>query len=123
MSEPTENSAFIVEVTAENFEREVVERSLTVPVVLDFWAEWCGPCKMLGPVLERLAQEYAGRFVLAKIDTERSPELALQFGVQSIPMVYGVRGGRVVDGFIGVQPETAIRAWLDRLMPAPAEQA
>ena len=84
--------------------------------------EWCGPCKMLGPLLEQLAEEYGGEFVLAKIDTDGESELAQQFGVRSIPAVFGFRDGQAVDGFIGVQSETAIRAWLDRLMPTPIER-
>jgi len=113
----------IVEATPESFEREVIERSSAVPVVVDFWAEWCGPCKRLGPLLETLAGEYAGKFVLVKADTEKLPEIAASFGVQSIPAVYGLRDGKVVDGFVGVLPESAIRDFLDRLLPTPAEQA
>jgi putative thioredoxin len=123
MSDQTTPSPWVIEATAENFERDVVERSAAVPVVVDFWAAWCGPCRMLGPLLERLAQEYGGKFVLAKVDTDRDADLAAQFGVRSIPAVFGLRDGRAVDGFIGVQPESAIRAWLDRLLPTPAEQA
>jgi putative thioredoxin len=115
-------SSWIIEVTSANFERDVIERSSEVPVVVDFWAPWCGPCLTLSPLLERLAEEYGGQFVLAKIDTDGEAELAQQFGVRSIPAVYGLRDGRPVDGFIGVQSEAAIRAWLDRLMPLPIER-
>jgi putative thioredoxin len=121
MNDTTTSSSFIIEATADNFEQEVIERSGSVPVVVDFWAAWCGPCRSLGPVLEKLAQDYDGRFILAKVDTERDPELASQFGVRSIPAVFAFRDGRAVDAFVGVQPEEAIRTWLDRVMPAPAE--
>jgi putative thioredoxin len=113
--------SFVIEATGSNFQKDVIERSRAVPVVVDFWATWCGPCRMLSPVLEKLAREYDGRFVLAKVDSDRESGLAAQFGVRSIPAVFGVRDGTVVDGFIGVQPESVIRTWLDRLLPTPAE--
>lgn len=121
MSDTTMTSSFVIEATTENFEQEVIERSGSVPVVVDFWAAWCNPCRMLGPVLEKLAQEYDGKFVLAKVDTERDPELAGQMGVRSIPAVFAFRDGNAVDAFVGVQPESVIRTWIDRLLPAPAE--
>jgi len=114
-------SPHVIEPTTRTFEQDVIERSRAVPVVVDFWAAWCGPCKLLGPVLEKLAGEYAGKFILAKVDTERNQELALQFGVRSIPLVFGFRDGKIADAFVGVQPEAMIRAWLDRLLPTPAE--
>ncbi len=113
-------SPFVIAPTTATFEHEVLERSREVPVVVDFWAEWCGPCKMLGPLLEKLAEDYAGRFILAKVDTEQSPELAAQFGVRSIPAVYAIRDGQPVDGFVGVHPEQSIRGWLDQLIPSRA---
>jgi putative thioredoxin len=112
----------IVATSSAGFERDVIERSKEVPVVVDFWADWCGPCRLLTPVLERLADEYAGRFLLVKADTEAMPEVAAAFGVRSIPAVFGFRDGQVVDGFVGVLPEAQIRDFLDRLMPSPAEQ-
>ncbi len=107
---------WIVTTTAESFERDVFQRSHEVAVVVDFWAEWCAPCRALGPVLERLAEQYAGRFVLVKADTDRLPDAAMQFQVQSIPAVFGVVGGEVVDLFTGALPEAQITQWLDRLL-------
>jgi putative thioredoxin len=121
MNETTDGPSPVIEATLANFESEVLDQSRTTPVVIDFWAPWCGPCRLLGPVLEKLAHEYDGKFVLAKVDTDREPELSAQFGIRSIPVVYGVRDGKVVDGFVGVQPEAAIRLWLGRLLPTPAE--
>lgn len=122
MSDTNPPAVFLIEPTRESFEADVIERSRSVPVVIDFWAPWCGPCLRLGPLLEKLAHDYEGKFVLAKIDTEKEPQLAAQFGVRSIPAVFGVRDGKAVDGFLGLQPEAMIRAWLDRLLPTPAEQ-
>jgi putative thioredoxin len=122
MSDMNSTSAFLIEPTLQSFQQDVVERSHSVPVVIDFWAPWCPPCRQLGPLLEKLAQEYDGKFVLAKVDTEREPEMASQFAVRSIPAVFGVRDGKAVDGFVGLQSESMIRAWLDRLLPTPAEQ-
>src|SRR3954452_2254365 len=115
------NNPWIVETTRETFEKDVIEASRDRPVVVDFWAEWCGPCRMLGPILERLAEEYDGKFVLVKADTEVLPEVAGSFGVRSIPAVFGLRDGKVRDSFVGVLAESAIRSFLDGLMPTPAE--
>lgn len=112
------DSPWIADVTTDTFRDEVVERSKKMPVVVDFWADWCGPCKALGPQLERLAVEGDGRFFLAKIDVDKSPELAQMFQVQSIPMVVGLAGGRPVDAFTGAQPEPVLREFLDRVAPA-----
>ena len=118
---PDEPSPHILDATSATFEAEVVERSKSVPVVVDVWATWCGPCKMLGPVLEKLAREYGGRFVLVKVDSDRSPEIAASLRVRSIPAVFGVRDGQILDSFAGVQPESFIRQWIDRLLPSKAE--
>lgn len=116
-------SNWVVETTRESFIADVVERSEQVPVVVDFWASWCQPCRMLGPVLERLAEEYAGQFELVKADTDQMPDIAGQFGVQSIPAVFALRGGEIVDGFVGVLSEPQLRAFLDKLQPSAAQRA
>lgn len=113
-----ESSPWIVATVQETFERDVIERSRTVPVVVDFWAEWCGPCRALGPILEGLAQEYAGRFVLVKAETEKVPDAANAFNVSSIPAVFAVVNGEPVDYFVGALPAEQIRGWLDRVFLA-----
>jgi putative thioredoxin len=107
---------YVIETDQERFEADVFERSKTVPVVVDFWATWCAPCRTLGPILERLADEYAGGFVLVKAETDRVAEAASEFNVQSIPAVYAVVNGDVVDFFQGVLPEDQLKAWLDQLL-------
>jgi putative thioredoxin len=108
----------VIDVTEATFQSEVLERSLTTPVVLDFWAEWCEPCKQLSPVLERLAVEGGGDWVLAKIDVDSNPRIAQMFRVQGIPMVYAVIGGQPVDAFSGVVPEAQLRQWIDAVLKA-----
>ena len=107
-------SQFIHEVTAENYTTVVLEGSHTVPVVVDFWAEWCQPCKMLMPILAKLVEEYQGKFILAKINTETQQEIAAQFGIRSIPTVKLFKDGQPADEFMGALPEQQIRAFLDK---------
>ncbi|QDY79079.1 tetratricopeptide repeat protein [Streptomyces qinzhouensis] len=114
-------SSLVIDVDEAGFEQEVLQRSAEVPVVLDFWAEWCQPCKQLGPLLEKLAQEYNGRFVLAKIDVDANQLLMQQFGIQGIPAVFAVVAGQALPLFQGAAPEQQIRATLDQLIEV-AEQ-
>lgn len=113
----------MIDVTIANFEAEVVEASHALPILVDLWAPWCGPCRSLGPVLEKLETAYAGRFKLVKINTEDEPDLAAAFGVRSIPMVVLMQGGQPVDGFVGALPEGQIRQFLDKHVPAEAPEA
>lgn len=115
-------TATILDVTTQNFSRDVVERSRTTPVLVDLWATWCAPCKTLGPTLEKLATESKGAFVLAKVDIDQNPEVAEAFGVQSVPTVMLLKNGQIVDGFVGAQPEAKIREILARHVgPPPAD--
>jgi putative thioredoxin len=114
-------SANAVDVNAASFEREVIEASRTVPVLVDFWAPWCGPCRALKPVLEKLADQYQGKFRLAKINSDENPQLSARYGVRSIPNVKAFVDGELVDEFLGAQPESAVRAFIDGLMPSPGE--
>src|SRR3954466_11294787 len=110
-----------IDVTDATFPTEVVERSRTVPVVVDLWAEWCGPCKTLGPILEKVIDETKGQVVLAKVNVDENPAISRAFQVQSIPAVFALKGGRIVDGFVGAQPEAAVREFVDRLLPTDVE--
>ena len=111
-----EASAFVIDVTEETFNTEVAARSRTTPVIVDLWADWCGPCKQLSPVLEKLANEAAGAWVLAKIDVDANPRIAQMFQAQSIPMVVAIVGGQGVDAFLGAIPEAQIRQWLAQVL-------
>ncbi len=117
-STPSPAGAFVLDVTEDTFQAEVVERSLQVPVIVDLWAEWCGPCKQLSPMLERLAQAGNGAWVLAKIDVDANPRIAQLFGVQSIPTVVAIAGGQPVEAFAGAQPEPQVKQWIAALLDA-----
>ncbi|MFI1394882.1 tetratricopeptide repeat protein [Streptomyces sp. NPDC020681] len=115
-------SSLVIDVDEAGFERDILQRSAEVPVVIDFWAEWCEPCKQLSPVLERLAQEYNGRFVLAKIDVDANQMLMQQFGIQGIPAVFAVVAGQALPLFQGAAPEAQIRGTLDQLIQVAEER-
>jgi putative thioredoxin len=112
-----------IDVTDATFPTDVVERSHQVPVVVDLWAEWCGPCRTLGPILEKVVDETEGRVVLAKVDVDSNPQVSQAFQVQGIPAVYALRDGKVVDGFVGAQPEGNVREFVSGLLPTPEEDA
>jgi putative thioredoxin len=111
-----------MDVTDATFEHDVIERSRTVPVVVDFWAEWCGPCRQLGPVIERAVAAREGQVELAKIDVDSNPGVARSFGIQSIPAVKAFRDGDVIAEFVGAQPPAAVDQFLDALLPSEADE-
>ncbi|MGQ9660001.1 MAG: thioredoxin [Thermochromatium sp.] len=115
------HSPHVVTVTAANFHAVVVEGSYERPVLVDFWADWCAPCRMLMPILAKLAEEYGGRFLLAKVDTEAEQALAIQFAIRSLPTVRLFRNGQVVDQFMGALPESQVREFLDRHLPRASD--
>jgi len=117
----TESGPVVVEATDQNFLETVIEESKKRPVVVDLWASWCGPCRTLGPILERVAGERGGAFLLAKLDVDANPYTAGQFGVQSIPTVVAFRDGQPIDGFVGAIPEPMVNEFVNKLMPTEAE--
>jgi len=113
----------IINTTMETFQNDVIQQSTVRPVVVDFWADWCGPCKQLIPILEKLATEAKGAFCLVKVNVDQNPEIAQAFGVQSIPFVVAMLDGQPVSQFAGVKPEQELRAWLKSVIPSPAAEA
>ncbi|ABK45722.1 Thioredoxin domain [Magnetococcus marinus MC-1] len=114
-------SQWVINVDQSSFNQQVIEPSYRVPVLVDFWAPWCGPCRALGPILEKLANEMAGRFILAKVNSDENPQLSQQFGVQGIPACKLVIEGAIVDAFTGALPESGVRQFLDKAIPSAAD--
>ena len=105
-----------IEVNDNDFNEKVIEQSKKIPVVVDFWATWCMPCVMLGPILEKLAKEYEGKFVLAKLNIDEARQTGQKYGIMSIPCVKMFRDGKIVDEFVGALPEQSVKAWLDKIL-------
>jgi putative thioredoxin len=112
-----------LDVTDATFEAEVLQRSKEVPVVVDLWAPWCGPCKTLGPIIEQVVDETDGKVVLVKVNVDENPGISQSFGVQSIPLVVALKDGQPVDGFVGAYPEDAVREFVGKLLPTEEEEA
>ncbi|MDO8363531.1 MAG: tetratricopeptide repeat protein [Actinomycetota bacterium] len=112
-----------LDVTDATFQSDVIDRSFSAPVVVDLWAPWCGPCRTLGPILEKVVDATGGRVVLVKVDTDQNPAIAQAFQVQSIPAVYAMKDGQVVDGFMGAYPEHIVQQFIDGLIPTDGQQA
>jgi putative thioredoxin len=112
-----------VDVTDATFETEVMQRSKDVPVVVDLWAPWCGPCRTLGPIIEQVIDETEGKVALVKVNVDENPQISQAFGVQSIPLVVAVKDGQPVDGFLGAHPEATVRQFVERLLPSAEEEA
>jgi len=111
-----------IDVTDTSFQADVLDRSDSIPVVVDLWAPWCGPCRTLGPIIEKVVDETGGRVVLAKVNVDENPQVSQAFRVQGIPAVYAVDKGKVVNGFVGAQPEPAVREFVDSLLPSEADE-
>ncbi|NDD73150.1 MAG: thioredoxin, partial [Actinobacteria bacterium] len=108
-----------IDVTDATFQKEVIEKSKVTPVIIDLWAQWCGPCKTLGPILEKLTAATNGKVILAKVDVDSCPQVAQAFQVQSIPAVYAMKDGKIVDGFVGAQSEHVVEQFIKNLLPEP----
>jgi putative thioredoxin len=119
---PVSSDRMATDVTDATFQSEVIDASFHRPVVVDLWAEWCGPCRTLGPIIEKVVDDTEGKVTLVKVDVDANPRTAAAFGVQSIPLVVAVKDGRPVDGFLGAQPEHAVREFVARLLPTEEEE-